>query len=389
MDLLLWRWSTAVQVTSVAMVVVFFTVLRRSGRRDAIDWWIAAWSANLLALTVTLAFWYLEPAALAVAVIRGLYLAGKTAFVLLLIQGAWAVVRPGARLVPSAGLAAALAAYGLAGVFLLGSVPQVGVVQHAVMGLLLLGGAAVLAAASSGTLAWLVAGLTVRGLLSLTEMAAYLSEVRAPDTVDPRVATFLAAHSSFDTAAEWLIVLGSVLALSERAQHELRQTNQRLLEASEGLRQLADRDPLTTLANRRALPDVFRLVQPTGAVLLFFDLDGFKRINDRYGHLAGDECLRRFGAALRESFRPQDAVLRYGGDEFLVVAGGMDRAAALARVRALGERLRQVPWRGPRIGFSVGISELAPGGQPEAALKEADAAMYQSKPGRQGPAESE
>lgn len=367
------------QVTSIVMIVVFFVVLRRSDRRDEVDWWVAAWTANLVALTVTLFFWYVEPGPRLMPLVRALYLGGKTAFVLLLIQGAWSIVRPGEHLLPPRRVASALGVYAVVGAATLTTVPLVGVAQHVTMGALLLAGGAALAVTGLGSVTWLVAGLLIRGVLSLVEAAAYWTQARTPDVAGSQLATFLAAHSSFDTAAEWLIVLGCVLALSERAQRELRKFNEQLLVASEGLRQLADRDPLTALANRRALPEVFRAVQPHGATVLFFDLDDFKRVNDRYGHAAGDESLRRFSAALRESFRPQDAVLRYGGDEFLVVAGGMDRLSALQRVRDLQGRLDHAGRRGLRLTFSVGMGELRPGGQPDAALRAADAAMYQAK----------
>jgi diguanylate cyclase (GGDEF)-like protein len=194
--------------------------------------------------------------------------------------------------------------------------------------------------------------------------------------------TFLAASSSFDGGAEWLLALGCVLALSERIQGELRQSNAGLLAAQEDLRRVADRDPLTGLANRRQLPETFRAVQPQGALLLFFDLDDFKQINDRYGHQAGDECLRRFAANLRECFRPRDVLVRYGGDEFLVVASGLDEAGGRERVGRLRERLRFVPGAGPAITFSVGLSPLAPGGHPDEAVRTADESMYAAKADR-------
>jgi diguanylate cyclase (GGDEF)-like protein len=195
--------------------------------------------------------------------------------------------------------------------------------------------------------------------------------------------TILAGHSSFDTGAEWLIALGCVLAVSTRRERELQRTNTTLLEAQEELRRLADRDPLTALANRRSLPQVFRDIHGDGATLVFFDLDRFKQINDVHGHQAGDEVLRRFAGALVESFRPADAIIRYGGDEFVVVAKGLDVAAATERAHRLRARLRENDQK-IRIEFSFGVTATAPGLSAEAALRAADASMYQRKASRAG-----
>ena len=310
-------------------------------------------------------------------------MASKLTFVLLLIQGGWTMMRPGARLLSTKGLIAVVVGYGIAAATLLAGVNQIGVVQSAVMGVLLTAFAVIFFRSETDELVWLAAGFSIRALLALAEGGAYLLQLLPADwgmpALRPTAASLLSVSSSFDTGAEWLVVLGCVLAVSARAQRELSASNTELVTAQQDLRRLADRDPLTTLANRRALPEVFRAVQPEGATLLFFDLDGFKQINDRHGHVAGDHCLRAFAGALRDSFRPDDYVIRYGGDEFLVVAQGLDRAAALSRIDDLKVRLKHDPWEGLVCGFSVGMSELLAGGQPEAALKAADAAMYASK----------
>jgi diguanylate cyclase (GGDEF)-like protein len=383
MELALWRWSTAVQVTSLLLVTLFFSVLARSVRLLELRFWVKAWACNLLALLVTLVFWYLDLGQRFFPLVRAAYVVPKTAFVLLLMQGAWALKRPGSRLLKLAPTAAVLAAYALAVALMPDSVDLLGVVQHSLLALLF-GAAAVrlLRPEVETGLGWLVVGLSVRSLLSGLEAAAYASRLAPAGAVTPALAAqagvFLAASSSFDSGAEWLLALGCVLALSQRAQRELLRTNAELLAAQEDMRRLADRDPLTALANRRSLPEVFRAVQPKGATLLFFDLDGFKRINDLHGHGVGDQVLRRFAEGLSESFRPSDAVIRYAGDEFLVVASGLDRAALDERVARLRERLEE-GGAAPGVRFSVGLAELAPGGRPEAALEAADQAMYRAK----------
>src|SRR5262249_42174812 len=186
-------------------------------------------------------------------------------------------------------------------------------------------------------------------------------------------------HSSFDTGVEWVIALGCVLAIYSRIQHELTQSNADLLAAQEVLHRLADRDPLTSLENRRALPRIFRTAFPTGATILFFDLDGFKEVNDRFGHSAGDDCLRTFARALLESFRPTDHVIRYAGDEFVVVAPGADIQVALERIDMVHEHLQRSAKSGPEIRFSVGHAYLPVNGDSEAALRAADEDMYRQK----------
>jgi diguanylate cyclase (GGDEF)-like protein len=175
-----------------------------------------------------------------------------------------------------------------------------------------------------------------------------------------------------------VIALGCVLTLYRAIQGELTQSNRDLLAAKEVLQELVERDPLTGLANRRGLPAVLRGVFDTGATVLFFDLNDFKEINDSYGHQAGDECLRRFSQALQASFRPSDHVIRYAGDEFVVVAEGAEPGQLLDHVERLRERLR-VRSEGPAIGFSVGHAYLPANGDSAAAIQAADEAMYRDK----------
>ena len=381
-QLLLWRWSTIVQLTSLAMIAAFFALLAHANPRPELRWWARAWTANLIALVATSIHWLLQSDPL-FPLIAAFYIAGKTGFTALLAQGAWSMIRHGGRLFTTRNLAITLAVYSIAAAIVLRDITAVGILQHSLMGVLLIAVAAVLWRSRADGVTWLIGGIAARGLLALAEAASYILQWQRPwqglfaPLVDP-AGTFLAASSSFDMGAEWLVVLGSVLAVSERGRRALEASHDRLVIAQDDLRQLADRDPLTGAINRRALREIFNEVQASGATLLFFDLDGFKQINDVHGHAAGDECLRKFANALKESFRPQDHVVRYGGDEFLVIARGLDSVAARSRVEDLTARIKHDA--GPVCcGFSVGMSELAPDGQPEQALLIADQNMYKAK----------
>jgi diguanylate cyclase (GGDEF)-like protein len=380
--LLLWRWSTMLQLTSLAMVSAFFALLARANPLSELRWWTRAWAANLVALAVTTIWWLSQSAPLFPAITL-LYTAGKTAFAALLAQGAWSMIRPGGRLFTTRQLVTTLAIYSIGAAIVLRDLAAVGVAQHSIMAVLLLMLAIVLWRSNAEGVTWLIAGILARGLLALAEAGSYVLQWQRPEQgplaplVDPAV-TFLSASSSFDMGAEWLIVLGSVLAVSERGRRALEASHNRLLLAQDDLRQLADHDPLTGAINRRALRDIFNEVATSGAMLLFFDLDDFKRINDLHGHAAGDDCLRMFATALRESFRPSDHVVRYGGDEFLIVAGGLDTAGARSRIDDVTRRMKRAA--GPVwCGFSVGVTQLEPGGSPEQALQLADRNMYAAK----------
>jgi diguanylate cyclase (GGDEF)-like protein len=381
-QLLLWRWSTIVQLTSLAIATAFFALLARASRRPELRSWMRAWLANFLALAVTSIYWVLQPELL-FPLVSVLYLAAKAVFVALLMQGVWLMTHRGGRWYTTRQIATVVVIYAVIGAALCRDLVSIGILQHSVLGVMLLG-MAIATWRSHDGMQWLAAGIGLRGLLALAETFAYVLQAMQPGSgllaglVAP-AGLFVSASSSFDTAAEWLMLLGCVLAVSDRSRRELQDANRDLISAQEDLRRLADRDPLTALVNRRSLPEIFRAVQPLGALMLFFDLDGFKKINDVHGHAAGDTCLKLFAAALRDSFRPDDHVIRYGGDEFLVVANGLDQPAAQERVDEVRKRMQRTVGGELVCKFSVGMAVLEPGGHPEAALEAADAQMYKAK----------
>ncbi len=165
------------------------------------------------------------------------------------------------------------------------------------------------------------------------------------------------------------------------------------------LRWVAGHDVLTDLANRRefgarladTVADARKGVRPS--VLLIVDLDGFKSINDRLGHAAGDAVLRVIAERLRAATRPEDHVARLGGDEFAVILSGVPHNAASPLVERLRAALTApISFDGATVsvGASIGIAgvdERPP--DPTDLLRQADLAMLESKARRhegQGPA---
>src|SRR5215813_10854303 len=105
--LLLWRWSTAVQFASVTMIAAFFVVLARGNPRAELRWWAWAWAANFSALVSTIFYWYFQPD---LRLTGWHYVASKTAFVLLFVQGGLTLVYPGRRVMSRRVAACLLAA---------------------------------------------------------------------------------------------------------------------------------------------------------------------------------------------------------------------------------------------------------------------------------------
>jgi diguanylate cyclase (GGDEF)-like protein len=157
---------------------------------------------------------------------------------------------------------------------------------------------------------------------------------------------------------------------------------------------LATTDDLTGLSNRRgftalaqqALAMCQRAGQP--ACLLFFDIDGLKTVNDRFGHAAGDELIRGFAAVLLEVFRHSDVVARLGGDEFAVLMTYSAQAAEPVQQR-LAQAVEQHNALRPAdrpIGFSAGSVAIPPESRRSVDewLQEADALMYVRKREKRG-----
>ena len=383
-DLTLYQLNISGLTVTTVLIALFFVVLRRSDRRSEMRWWVHGWLANVAALAITSAFWFIQPEARFFGITFAVYLAAKLVYVWLLTRGALEFCGRHPRALEARHAIPVIAGICVPCIILFTTRDRLGFVAQAAIAAGF--GYAATAIWRSGAVAssWLAIAFAQRALLAAAETAAYGVNVAGERTVVEDMFAVpanqvLAAHFSLGIGAEWLLAMGMVIAVFARTQRDLHSANDQMVSAQSDLRRLVDRDPLTGLANRRALPEVFRAVQPDGALLIFFDLNDFKKINDEHGHQVGDECLARFAAALTQCFRPTDAVIRYGGDEFLVVSAGLSDTAAYERADAVKMRVGVGAGQAFPIRFSVGLGRLEPGGNPDEALRDADEAMYRAK----------
>lgn len=154
-------------------------------------------------------------------------------------------------------------------------------------------------------------------------------------------------------------------------------------------RELAETDALTGLANRRCvMRELDRLIlamrsagQPL--TMMTFDIDHFKRVNDTFGHIVGDQVLQRVAQIALHEIRSGDVLGRLGGEEFVWILPGIDRRQA----EHLAERLRQAIAQGsalgttPSVTVSVGLAALGPGDSSLGLFSRADRALYDAKEG--------
>lgn len=188
------------------------------------------------------------------------------------------------------------------------------------------------------------------------------------------------------------VVLPAIAVLSGQLstmRHKLRQHRMELERALEQIRQLAIRDELTGLHNRRHVAELLhkeahrRVRSGRPLTLALLDLDHFKRINDTYGHAQGDVVLRSFAACASAALRDTDTLGRWGGEEFIVMLPETDADTALAVLDRVRRRLEDVSFEAIapalRVTFSAGVAAARPGECMEEVVARADAAMYAAK----------
>ena len=182
----------------------------------------------------------------------------------------------------------------------------------------------------------------------------------------------------------------SLLAEIERLKQDLTHARAKIAE----LDARADVDPLLDILNRRGFERELKRSLAyvsrygTEAALIYLDLDGFKSINDRYGHGAGDALLKAVAARLVAKVRASDVVARLGGDEFAVLIWNASATHALAKARELEAAVADTTvMHGAAklsVGASAGIAGLGALDTPAQVIESADKAMYARKRARSG-----
>jgi len=178
----------------------------------------------------------------------------------------------------------------------------------------------------------------------------------------------------------------------ELLMHEVQRMRDQLEQAEKRvayLEKLADEDTLVPVANRRAfVRELTRLVAyaeryNSMSSVLYFDIDGFKQINDRYGHAAGDAALQHIAEIFALNVRESDVVGRLGGDEFGIILAQSDAAAAAEKAAMLAQTIETTPlvWEntGLKVHVSYGVHTFSGKENAGEALQRADRAMYKQK----------
>jgi diguanylate cyclase len=193
-----------------------------------------------------------------------------------------------------------------------------------------------------------------------------------------------AAHNDVAAARARMAVHSFELdnARLEAQLHRLR--NIELEASSDAWQRQATEDALTGLPNRRCLELRLPALAASGSLCVALaDVDMFKGVNDRFGHLIGDEVLRRVAALFRASVREGDMVARFGGEEFLIALGGIEPSEARARCEVLRAQVAAYPWEqvapGLTVTMSLGLAPVKPGGTVAEALSSADQNLYAAK----------
>lgn len=243
---------------------------------------------------------------------------------------------------------------------------------------IILGVGALRMTARQAALAWTYASLGLAALFLLTDR-----QIAMP------MATFAERALALACFVTALGRCASIGLFGSSLREALYRRRNELAEANARIEEMSQIDDLTGVMNRRTimrcLDEEISRTRRTGrtASVALIDLDFFKRINDSFGHLVGDEALRTFALNVGANIRLTDRFGRYGGEEFLLVLPETDRELAQTMLDRLRLAVGQIDWGtiadGLSLSISVGLCAIGSEDTPEAVLSRADAALYRAK----------
>jgi len=368
----LFEIATAAQLAGSVVLALFFVLLERHDPRPYLADWMAAWIAQAVALAV-----FLASLRWGSTISLAAYLFLEAGHGLLLCAAARHYHGRSLRRSRYGWMLLPLGAWAAAGPVLIGDPLVLHAAQYAVLAATELAAAALLWPRHEP------AGMGVRltsqvlaliGLLHALHVAAFAG-LFGPDA--PTL-LLLQAGPFVTLLLQTLLALGMVLTVMESTQRALATSNAHLQEAEHRLKILAETDPLTGCFNRRVFRELVDGVRSgregmQGAVLML-DMDDLKDVNDRQGHAAGDDAIRRAAEAIRGHTRATDIVVRWGGDEFVVVIPGASGAYAQARRDEVANSLAIIG-----LPASAGLAVYEAGKDIMVAVDEADREMYAAK----------
>ncbi|WP_096153989.1 MULTISPECIES: sensor domain-containing diguanylate cyclase [Bacillus] len=171
----------------------------------------------------------------------------------------------------------------------------------------------------------------------------------------------------------------------EKVKIELEYKQKELLELNRKLQRLAVTDELTGLFNRRSYKEALyknlSLFKETSILfsLLLIDIDYFKRINDNFGHLVGDQILQKFANLLKHELREDDFAARYGGEEFTLILPNTNINESIIVAERIRKSIETAEWTIPSVTVSIGVATTRKGDTKKSIQSRADAALYASK----------
>jgi diguanylate cyclase (GGDEF)-like protein len=204
-----------------------------------------------------------------------------------------------------------------------------------------------------------------------------------------RVNAHLQGRAARERLEEINVQLNKEVLRAIQLEDELQKQKDELAHVNKQLHEMATKDPVTGIANRRHMLSILHYESERAArrksnfCLVLTDIDYFKHVNDTHGHDCGDHVLNMVGTLLTQSIRQQDQVARWGGEEFLMLLPDTDEPGAMKLAEKLRKRIadRQVAWEDAEISVTMtfGVSQCNSATHMDECLKWADQALYYGK----------